>query len=391
MGTIPRQPGRPPTVIVAQSCVERLARDLVGQPVLGLDTESNSFHAYRPRLCLLQLSTASEDFLIDPLAELDLSPLDAITANPGVVKVFHDAEQDIPLLREHGIAIAGLADTKVICMALRCESQGLAGLVERYLGEYLDKTNQRSDWGRRPLQPQQIVYARNDTRYLIPLYDRLLNELQTRGDLVGRLVRAELRRLEAVVAAERTPVRWPFLNVKGARHLSPPAMGRLAELFAARDLWAQKADQPPAKAFPNAGLLGLALWDCGRINTMNEMQRASGLTPRLLGRHRRWIAEALDRAAERGPLYIPPDDLRPESQGSPGDRAALSRLLRWRRSEAERLGIDACLVIRRRVLAQVVTAGVRDLGALGEVMGVEEWWLQVFGLSLVRALLGDRV
>jgi ribonuclease D len=74
-----------------QQAVERLAH----QAILAIDTESNSLFAYQEQVCLIQISTPQVDYLVDPLALTDLSPLSKIFADPNIEKVFHAAEYDL--------------------------------------------------------------------------------------------------------------------------------------------------------------------------------------------------------------------------------------------------------------------------------------------------------
>src|SRR3989304_1370545 len=82
----------PPVVVTSDDELRRLIAALQAAPRLAVDTESNSLPAYRERVCLIQVSTADDDYLIDPLAVADLSPLAPLLADPAIEKVFHAAE-----------------------------------------------------------------------------------------------------------------------------------------------------------------------------------------------------------------------------------------------------------------------------------------------------------
>ena len=82
----------PPVWVADPASLALLARSLARQPRLAVDTESNSLHAYREQVCLIQFSTPQTDYLVDPLALHDLAPIAPIFSNPGIEKVFHAVE-----------------------------------------------------------------------------------------------------------------------------------------------------------------------------------------------------------------------------------------------------------------------------------------------------------
>src|SRR5512138_1483490 len=154
----PPPPRPPPSFVADAPAVEALARRLAAEPVLAVDTESNSFHVYRERICLVQISTRDEDFIVDPLA-VDLAPLGAVLCD-GRETVLHGADYDVRCMkREWGWRLPRLFDTMAAARRLGRTGLGLSALVEAQFGVRLSKAHQRSDWGRRPLTPEQVAYA----------------------------------------------------------------------------------------------------------------------------------------------------------------------------------------------------------------------------------------
>ncbi len=162
--------------------LQSMVRALERERILAVDTESNSLHAYRERVCLIQFSTAQADYLVDPLALEDLSALSPLFGNPEIEKVFHAAEYDLLCLRrDFGMEVTNLFDTMIAGRILGRNEIGLGSMLEAELGVKLDKRYQRANWGQRPLPEHLIDYARLDTHYLILLRDRLHAELNERG------------------------------------------------------------------------------------------------------------------------------------------------------------------------------------------------------------------
>ena len=150
---------------------------------VALDTEADSLHAYPEKVCLIQISTAAGDRLVDPLTGINLDPLlDALNAHE---LIMHGADYDLRLLLKHHQFVPGAIFDTMLAARLLGEPQfGLGSLVEKFLGVKLDKASQKADWARRPLTERMETYARNDTRHLKPLADKLKLELQQKE--IGR-------------------------------------------------------------------------------------------------------------------------------------------------------------------------------------------------------------
>ena len=91
--------GEAPLIMVEdrESLVKTI--DLLSRsPVLGVDTESDSFHHYQEKVCLIQMTANGRDVLIDPLAIESLDVLAPLFADPNRIKIFHDAGYDLVCL-----------------------------------------------------------------------------------------------------------------------------------------------------------------------------------------------------------------------------------------------------------------------------------------------------
>ncbi|MCB0183134.1 MAG: ribonuclease D, partial [Caldilineaceae bacterium] len=166
-----------------------MLKQLQGQHLIALDTESNSLFRYYPKVCLIQLTTFEDphnpdpnavlDYLIDPLALAHLQPLGELLQNPAVEIVMHAADNDILILqRDFNFEFQTIFDTQLAARILGWKQIGLAVMLQEHFGVVSDKRMQRTDWGRRPLTPQQIMYAQTDTHYLPALRARMVEELK---------------------------------------------------------------------------------------------------------------------------------------------------------------------------------------------------------------------
>ncbi len=191
----------PPWIRTPEALAE-LARSLEGCRTIGLDTESDSLYHHFEKVCLVQLATDRGDaWLVDALAVRDLSPLAPVLLDPGVVKVLHGADYDVTTLkRDFGFAFASIFDTMIAARLLGRSEIGLAAVARDELGVTLTKTNQKDDWSRRPLTPQQEAYALADVLHLVELRDRLEAKLVAAGRLDWMREECEaVAALEAVV------------------------------------------------------------------------------------------------------------------------------------------------------------------------------------------------
>src|SRR5580765_7738674 len=135
--------------------------------------EADSLHAYPEKLCLLQISIAGEDELLDPLSSMDMRPALEILRQRELI--IHGADYDLRLLRKCcDFVPSAIVDTMLASRLLGGREFGLTHLVSKYLGVPLEKGPQKANWARRPLTPRMEVYARHDPRYLKPLADLLL-------------------------------------------------------------------------------------------------------------------------------------------------------------------------------------------------------------------------
>ncbi|KAF8989034.1 hypothetical protein BDQ17DRAFT_1393351 [Cyathus striatus] len=152
---------------------------------IAVDLEHHSYRSYAGFLCLMQISTRAEDFVVDLLADgvrEEMAGLGEVFSDPGIVKVFHGAESDITWLQQDfDLYIVNLFDTFHASKLLDFPRHGLANLLEMYCDFIPDKRYQLADWRIRPLPEEMLQYARSDTHFLLYIYDNLRNALLDRG------------------------------------------------------------------------------------------------------------------------------------------------------------------------------------------------------------------
>ncbi len=160
--------------------------ELAAQPFVAVDTEFMRETTYWPRLCLIQAAGQQGEAVIDPLAEhLDLEPFLELMADDSVLKVFHAARQDLEIFfKLAGALPSPVFDTQIAAMACGYgDSVAYDALVQQVLKRRLDKSSRFTDWSRRPLSENQLVYALADVTHLRDLYPRLRSSLERQSRL----------------------------------------------------------------------------------------------------------------------------------------------------------------------------------------------------------------
>ncbi len=221
----------------------RLAHDLASAPQLALDTEFMRERTYYPKLCLVQLATADTIACIDPLALEDLGALSALLARPANLVVAHAARQDVEALLTRTVEPpARLFDTQIAAALLGMQPQiGYGDLVRRALGATLAKAHARTDWTARPLSREQLEYAAEDVRHLLPLCEVLQLELEKRNRLSW--FEGEMTRASAAFVTRLSPEE-SWQRLKGIEALDPRRRATAIALARWRETRAMVRDRP---------------------------------------------------------------------------------------------------------------------------------------------------
>jgi ribonuclease D len=370
----------PPTLVDSRPKLAALVEAAQDAPMIGVDTESNSLFAYFHQVCLVQISLPGQDYVIDPLA-VDITLLSDLFASPACQKIFHAAENDIlGLKRDYSFHFANIFDTMLAARILGWPQAGLAAILADKFGAQLNKSLQRADWGRRPLDQALLAYAQLDTHYLLALRSQQEAELRARG-----------RWDEALEGFARLPqVEWVdkpfdvdgFWNLPGARDLSPSGLAVLQQLFLWREQQARKENRPPFKVIDQRTLVEL-----GRQQPANlaALHAVSGMTGGLMKRYGGSIVQVVRRGRQASP---PTPPKRSNGNGRPDPRAIdrYEALRAWRTERARQRGVDPDVVLTNdqlMIIARQAPASLEDLAATG-VMGA--WKLQEYGDTILRLL-----
>jgi ribonuclease D len=356
------------------------AEELAAQEILAIDTESNSLYAYQEQVCLVQISTRLKDYLIDARALPDLSPLAEIFNSDRILKVFHAAEYDlICLFRDYGFRFNFIFDTMLAARILGFQQVGLGALLEKYFNVQMNKKYQRADWGKRPLKPEMLEYARQDSHYLIALQEQLRAELLA-ADLLDLAVE-DFTRLTIGIEDTTETCADDFWKIHGARDLSPEKAAVLKALYNFRQAVAKAQNKPLFKILSNQALIELAT-ACPKHQA--DLLERSTLHERQVRRYGPGLLVAVQEGLQAPPEH-PPNHVRPRN-------SVLNRmeiLQEWRKETGKALGVPSDVVMPRDVLCRIARANPRDLSTLKAQMFDVPYRFNRFGQDMLSVIMRE--
>ena len=322
---------------------------------VAIDTEADSLHSYFEKLCLIQISTARHDQLVDPLAEIDLTPL-----WPALKKhqlILHGADYDLRLLRKtNGFVPSHIFDTMLASRLLGEREFGLFNLVQKHLGITLEKGSQKADWSKRPLTLRMETYARHDTHHLKPVADILREQLAQKQRLAWLEQCCDRLIAECSVPSKPDPdLVW---RVKGCHKLPPHALAVLREIWHWREKEALACNRPPFFVLSHEALVAIsaAATDQGAIGP---------LLPRHFSPRRK---DGLLEAIEQGLAVEPGEDPLPlrsiSRRHTDAERRRFMVLEQGRNRCADELQLDPTLIASRATLIALAEDWDRHSGEL---------------------------
>jgi ribonuclease D len=358
-----------------------VVRALEEERLFAVDLEADAMHAFRARLCFLQIGTDRDIWLLDTLVPgVQASAVAGLFADPERTKVFHAAQGDLQFLAEVGVRVRGLFDTHRAATLLGWPKVGLADLAAERLGVTLDKAHQQSDFSLRPLPPQMRTYIADDVRYLTEL-GRQVRAAVVAADIVEE-VQLDCERLTDEAVAR--PAVAAF-GMKITRTL-PPAdqafqLAAGTRLHALRLTWAEAADVPMGRMLSNAAIQEL-------VTRAPKDRRALSRTPGVRGQVVRehgdevlTLLTELRKAADRGELPMPPAPAR-----DPGRRRREEALKELRAVKAAERKVTPSAVLPNPLIEQLAATPPADLEALGRVPYLGEKRVRLYGEELLRTL-----
>jgi ribonuclease D len=358
-----------PIITTIEDLTELVAL-LAAADAVAVDTEFLRERTYRAELCLIQVASRDAAACVDPLLITDLALLvpPFIAARP--VKVMHACRQDLEVLYPVAGLVGPVFDTQIAAALTGAAAQvGYADLVRRLLGHDLSKAHTRTDWSSRPLSPEQIEYALDDVRYLLPLKDHLEEDI----DKLGRSawLAEELAALAASGNFTVEPER-AWLRVKGLHGLDAARLRLLQELAAWRERRAAERNRPRGWILEESVLREIVL----RVPRSPQDLAAIADLPASVLKH--CGADILE-CVQAADIPDPPPPRDPRARPDPAKTALVRRLADLNQSIATELSMSAEVLTTRRELEQLADGRL-------DVPVLQGWRRGVVGERLLAGL-----
>tara|TARA_Y100000310_G_scaffold324031_1_gene385334 strand:- start:10101 stop:11156 length:1056 start_codon:yes stop_codon:yes gene_type:complete len=244
-----------------------LVKNLTKETELAIDLEcENNLHHFGTFISLIQISNKSQNWVIDVLKLKEIQPLLKILADPNIKKIIHDVSFDLRILNhQFDCQLKNIFDTQLAASFIGKEKIGLGSLLEEYFQIKKEKKFQRVDWTKRPLSRAMLEYAVKDTAYLIKLKEVLLAELGDRSEWIFQ----ECRHLEEMDFSYKEQ---DYIDLSGAKSLSPKHLGILRALFDERKKIAKEVDRPVFMIFSNKQLMAFSVNSPYSVNSWKNLR-----------------------------------------------------------------------------------------------------------------------
>jgi ribonuclease D len=351
------------------------ARALERAAEIAVDVETNGMHAYRARLCFVQLATEADIYVVDTLAPgVEARALQSSLGDPARRKVFHDAQGDLRVLVREGLAVRGLFDTQRAATLLGLPRLGLGDLVQERFQVKLAKEHQTADFGARPVSPELRSYVADDVRYLLPLAAQLEAEARTAGILEE--LELDFERLCAEALEPESP---PRVKVPGRDTLAT-AIGTEADRLRHREAAAR--DVPIGRVLSNAGIAEIATKRPTTLAALAKLPNVKGSFVRGVGEEMLATIARLTAQAAAGEL--PATDPGPPRDPRRRDREAA--LKAWRSEAAKQRGVTPSVVLPTYLVERLATSPPADEAELAALPWMGAKRLGLYGPALLELL-----
>lgn len=365
-------------VVETQEDLAQAADWMKNASEVAVDTESDSLFVYYEKVCLIQFTANSKNFIIDPLVVGDLSILAPIFASEKIQKVFHAAEYDLMCLkRDYHFEFHNLFDTMVAARILGRKEIGLGALIENEFDIHLIKKYQKANWGLRPISDEMLLYATMDTNYLCRLKAHLQEELESKN--LYPLASEDFQRLCKVPSAISEPEKINWWKIAGKTELPFEQAAVLQSLCELREQAAKKRDLPPFKVVNNLVLLQIA-----EIlpETEENLQKIDGIPVGFVHRYGKIVLSIVKNRKRTRSIPHPSNPARPSN----GMLHRKDQLRLWRKQKGIELDVPSDVILPKDILDFISVENPANSTELKSIMAGCPWRFAHFSDEILRAI-----
>jgi len=361
--------------------LQQVCEDLLKEKTIGVDLEADSMHCFKEKICLIQIATDKEAYLIDPF-EIKAAPyFIRVLEDSGVMTVFHGSDFDIRSLdREYQARVKNLFDTEIACRFLGVRERGLGALLKKHFNVDANKKFQKEDWSKRPLTHDMIEYSVGDVTHLIRLQDILTRQLVEKGRLSWAKEEFEI---QAGVRYEGNHSLPLFTKFKGAGKMDNRTLAVLENLLEMRLSIAEKKDLPLFKVISNTSIQTMAFEKPAAIDRMIQMR---ALSPKQAGMYGHLCVDAIVRA-----LNLPHKDLPsyPKMRRPKRDERAearIERLKKMREKLSISMDMEPGLLLNNAAIEIIAVKNPGTGEELLKIDSIRHWQVEAMGEDILSAL-----
>jgi ribonuclease D len=369
-------------LITAKEHLEEVCVELAKCDRLAFDTESNGFYAHKEKVCLIQISTATEDFIVDPIAFKDISALGPLFADPKIEILFHAGEYDVLCLkRDYGFTFTNLYDTMIAARILGTKELGLAAAIERHFGLVISKKLQRADWGKRPLTHEMIRYAQGDTHFLMRLADIQKKMLLEKGRMDD--AKESFADLAALEPNLKTFDQEGFWKLVGRDDIGGQQMAVLKEIWLYREQQAQSRDRAPFRVMPEDLMVRMAQ---AMPETREALAAVRGMSPYILERFASGLLAAVEKGKASPPVTRPPSAAPERKRLSDLEWRTFEALRAWRKSRSEKDAVEPVVIMTTENLRTLSIHACGPAGAADQLAPLSELKRSRYGEDILKVM-----
>lgn len=361
--------------------LEHICADLLMQKIIGVDLEADSLHCFEEKICLIQIATADQAFLIDPFEIKEMSPFLRVLEDENVIKIFHGSDFDIRSIdRDYQTTVKSLFDTEIACRFFGVKERGLAALLKRHFNVDADKKYQKADWSKRPIRKEMIEYSVGDVAYLTQLYDIIDRQLVTMGRASWAKEEFELQEQVRYENNHTSPL---FKHFKGAGKIDNRSLAVLENLLQLRLSIARKKNRPLFKILSNASLMTMAQ---EKPVTMDQMAKTRAISQRQADMYGNLCVTAIVEAMELEHMSLPayPKTRRPKKDITVQSR--IKRLKKMREKLSDVIGIEPGFLLNNAVIGSIAFQKPASCDDLMKIENIRRWQVEAIGKDIMSTL-----
>lgn len=374
------------TFIESETQLQHTCSTLEKEKNIGVDLEADSMHCFKEKICLIQIATDREAYLIDPFVVKDISAFVRILENKKITKIFHGADFDIRSLdRDYHARVNNLFDTEIACRFLGVKERGLGALLKDHFNVNANKKFQKVDWSQRPLKKDMIEYSVGDVAYLTKLHEILTGQLLKKGRLSWAKEEFEF---QEQVRYENNHKRPLFKKFKGAGRLNNRSLAVLENLLELRLNLAEQKDRPLFKIISNKALLTLANEMPG---TVEEMLKIRAMGPRQARMYGNLCLKSILNA-----VNLPHKDLPsyPKTKRPKKDATVIARVKKLKKKReflCVAFNMEPGVLLNNTLITSISVHCPETIEELTGIEGIRKWQVEIMGQEILSCLGNAKV